>query len=143
MKKASHKLFSSNFYFINFIILLTLFYKNLTVSAQESQSSILTENISTELSRQERPPINVDLNIGYQSNIDFIDRNLYEVKHTDNTVMNVNANTTFKSSVMGNQLTHDTSLNSEFLYSDSYDKSSDFIRRATFKNNFFLNEYIC
>ena len=111
----------------------------LNANSQVLEGNVMVEDISQQVANEEKPVINIDLNIGYQSNIDLLDRNLYEVKYTDNSVMNINANASLKKRLLGNQLIYDTSLNSQFVYSDEYDKSSDFVRRSTFKNNFFLN----
>ncbi len=129
-------------YFIrsNLFLLFTLQSFHTYGQAQVSNqlSNIIIEDLSSQLSKDENLDIKIDLNIGYQSNIDLLDRNLYEVKYADNTVMNINANKSMTRKLLGKQLSYDTSLNSQFVYADNYDKSSDFVRRSTFKNNLFL-----
>jgi len=119
-------------------LLLLSLISVLNANSQVLEGNVIVEDISQQAANEDRPVVNIDLNIGYQSNIDLLDRNLWEVKYTDNTVMNINANTSFKNRLLGNQLIYDTSLNSQFVYSDDYDKSSDFVRRYTSKNKILL-----
>ena len=125
-------------------ILITLYFLPLIsitsiIWAQEESSAIITNDVRKEIENLETTPVELNLSIGYKSNIDLLDTYLWETRYTDNTVMNINANTSIANQFLGKELTYNTSLNSEFIYSDNYTKSSDFIRRSTFKNSFFLN----
>lgn len=105
--------------------------------AQE-QSGEIQADISNQVSSLELPPIKLNVNLGYQSNIDMVDKKLL-TKYRDNGIVNMGGSTSMKTEIMGKSLTYSPSLKATILQAQHYDKSSDVLRTVNLSNSLFLN----
>lgn len=108
-----------------------------TTFAQQ-QSGEIQADISRQVGVLELPPITLDASMGYQSNIDLLDKKQYQVKYKDSAIMNLGGKTKIVSEIMDMALTYSPSLKGIILQDGDYDRSSDVFRRVNFDNNLYL-----
>ncbi len=109
-----------------------------STSFAQQQAGEIQSDISREVGMLELPPINLDASMGYQSNIDLLDKQQYQVKYKDSAILNLGAGTKFSSEILDNPLTFTSSLKGIILQDGDYDRSSDVFRRVNFNNGFYL-----
>ena len=107
-------------------------------SLAQQQTAEIQSDISREVAVRELPTINLDASLGYQSNIDLLDKQQYQVKYKDSGIVNLGANTKITSEMMDKTLTFNSSLKGLILQDGNYDRSSDVLRRVNFNNSFYL-----
>jgi len=121
------------------LVSFTLLLASAAIAQQ--QSGEIQSDISSEISRFELPPITLDASMGYQSNIDLLDKNQYQVKYKDSAILNLSGGTKMVSEIMDMPLTYTPSIKGTILQDGDYDRSSDVFRRVNFNNNLYLETF--
>lgn len=122
-------------------ILTSLLSATMLVSslwAQESTNAQLEADIAPTVKKMEAPPINMNVGIGFQSNIDQVDETQFKQAYTNNSLMDFNAGTKISAELLDRKMVYAPSLSALLLQAPQYIANDDVLKSVQFKNNFWM-----